>query len=87
MPSDLLLGAVLEVEEERLNEQHYLPVCAHEKADVDESVRLTPKADMCSALAHVCFGPRVDKRLLPANRLTVAQEYCAVERPKSSSDR
>ena len=21
---------------------------------------LTPKADMCSALAHVCFGPKAD---------------------------
>jgi hypothetical protein len=26
---------------------------------------LLPKADMCSALAHVCFGPKADIKSLP----------------------
>src|SRR5262245_45766230 len=26
----------------------------------DQHVRFTPKADMCSAVAHVCYGPKAD---------------------------
>ena len=31
---------------------------------------LSPKADMCSALAHVCFGPKADSCTAATIRLT-----------------
>jgi hypothetical protein len=39
-----------------------LPPIATEKADMPQMVMsaLPPKADMCGALADVCFGPKAD---------------------------
>src|SRR5262245_44275706 len=39
-----------------------LPPIATAKADFPQTAMsaLPPKADMCSALAHVCFGPKAD---------------------------
>jgi len=39
-----------------------LPPIATAKADFRQEVMsaLPPKADMCGALAHVCFGPKAD---------------------------
>jgi hypothetical protein len=41
-----------------------LPPIATAKADMPQKVMsaLPPRADMCSALAHVCFGPIADIR-------------------------
>jgi hypothetical protein len=40
-----------------------LPPIATAKADMPQMVMsaLPPKADMCGALAHVCFGPEADE--------------------------
>ena len=39
-----------------------LPPTATAKADMPQLVMsaLLPKADMCGAVAHVCFGPKAD---------------------------
>jgi hypothetical protein len=48
-----------------------LPPIATAKADFrTRSCLLTPKADVCSALAHVCFGPKADLRLFVNARLS-----------------
>jgi hypothetical protein len=43
-----------------------LPPIATAKADMPHNVMsaLPPKADMCGANRHVCFGPKADVRLL-----------------------
>jgi hypothetical protein len=43
-----------------------LPPIATAKADMPQMVMsaLPPKADMCDALAHVCFGPKADIAIL-----------------------
>ena len=33
------------------------------ESQCNRHVRFTPKADMCSALAHVCYGPEADIQL------------------------
>jgi hypothetical protein len=40
-----------------------LPPIATAKAEFPQRVMsaLPPKADMCGALAHVCFGPKADR--------------------------
>jgi hypothetical protein len=40
---------------------------------------LPPKADMCSALAHVCFGPKADMSL--SVRMSAAGGVAALRHP------
>jgi hypothetical protein len=44
---------------------------------------LPPKADMCSALGHVCFGPIADITAVTRVRLRALHKY--MERPQDAS--
>src|SRR5262245_27732565 len=58
-----------------------LPPIATAKADMPQMVMsaLLPKADMCGALVHVCFGPKAD-----IGTITVVQELSAAARGKTT---
>ena len=65
-----------------------LPPIATAKADMRQMVMsaLPPKADMCSAIAHVCFGPIADMaRRLGFLEFISSQDQCYKEHNRGDS--
>src|SRR5215470_69366 len=60
-----------------------LPPKATVKADSRTTSCLLYQADMCSALHHVCFGPKADPKLIsqpPAMMLNGPSHDCSIEK-------